>query len=77
MDVAQIRFVSCAGLRWLLDTPALSQVKRSQVHLAGMSNRAVARPLELITLGLLHAPCASRGLRVHPNLVQALRTLAS
>ncbi len=80
VDVAQVRFVSCAGLRWLLDAPDLGRLAGSQqLHLSGLSNRVVARPLELIALSdLLHARSAGGvPAHVHPDLARALNALAA
>lgn len=78
VDVGQLRFLSCAGLSWLLNVPDLAQLRGVQLHLSGLANRAIARPLELTELGgLLRAHPASGGLfHVYPSLAHALNAVA-
>lgn len=79
VDVTQVRFLSCAGLRWILDAPDLAQLTGSQLHLSGLVNRVVARPLQLTDLGgLLEVHPALGGLfHLHPTLTHALNALAA
>lgn len=79
VDVTQVRFLSCAGLRWLLDAPDLAQLAGAQLHLCGLASRAVARPLLLTEMdGFLEVHRAPGGLfHVHPTLAHALNALAA
>ncbi|MGI8815686.1 MAG: STAS domain-containing protein [Pseudonocardia sp.] len=68
VDLTQVRFMGASGLRCLLEARDLAQLRGSQLHLAGLANRAVARPLQI---------CALLGLfDTHSSLAEALNTLA-
>ncbi len=69
VDLQRVRFISARALSSLLDARDLARRGGSILHLSGLANRTVARPLQLCDLlGLFDA---------HPTLAHALGTLGA
>jgi anti-sigma B factor antagonist len=68
LDLESVRFMGAQGLSCLLEARGLVQQNESQLHLAGLVTRAVARPLHIT--GLLEL------FSTYPTLPQALAALA-
>jgi len=67
LDLQPVRFLSCRGLTCLLTIRELAKHTGSQLHLAGLVTRVVARPLEITELlGLFDT---------YPTLTHALAAL--
>lgn len=69
VDLQQVQFLGCSALSCLLDARDLAHLAGSQLHLSGLCNRAVARPLELTAL--------REQFDTHPTLAHALSTLTA
>ena len=68
VDLQMVRFLGSSGLNCLLDARELVQrVPRTQLHIAGLVTRAVARPLQ--TTGLLDR------FDIYPTVADALTAL--
>ncbi|MDQ2708472.1 MAG: STAS domain-containing protein [Actinomycetota bacterium] len=69
VDLQRVRFISARAMSSLLDARDLARRGGSTLHLSGLANRTVARPLQLCNLlGLFDA---------HPTLADALGTLGA
>ncbi len=68
VDLQQVRFLGCAGLSCLLDALDLAALHATALHLTGLVNPAIARPLDLTGLRARFS--------THPTLANALTTLA-
>lgn len=68
LDLQSVRFMGSNGLNCLLQAHELAQTTGTQLHLAGLVTRAVARPLEVTQL--------LDSFNTYPTLTHALAALA-